>query len=166
MVLVADIDMLSEDFFRLREMGDTPENEINFQFDNVTFVLNVLDKLAHDERFIEIRKRRPQHRILTRIDQKTKEAQKEAAKAQEKYYSDIQKAEEDEKKVVEDKLSELQNRKDVDQMQLLVEVQMMQDDLNRKMEAKLNKIKKEKKDEYNKIESNLNAQKAAVPGTI
>jgi ABC-2 type transport system permease protein len=158
-VLVADIDMLSEDFFRLREMGDTPENEINFQFDNVTFVLNVLDKLAGDERFIEIRKRRAQHRILTRIDQKTKEAQKEAAKAQEKYYNDIQKAEDDEKKAVADKLSELQNRKDVDQMQLLIEVQMLQDDLNRKMEAKLNRIKKEKKEEYNKIESNLNAQK-------
>ena len=58
-VLVADIDMLSDAFFRLREMGESQENDINFQFDNVTFVLNVLDKLAGDERFIDIRKRRP-----------------------------------------------------------------------------------------------------------
>ena len=59
MVLVADIDMLSRDFFRLREQGNVPEAGINFDFDNVTFVLNALDELAGDNRFIDIRKRRP-----------------------------------------------------------------------------------------------------------
>jgi ABC-2 type transport system permease protein len=158
-VLVADIDMLSEEFFRLREMGDSGENDLNFQFDNVTFVLNVLDKLAGDNRFIEIRKRRPQHRILTLIEEKTKAAQKDVAKAYTAYLADIQKAEDDERKVVEDKVRELQERKDQDQMQLLIEVQMMQEDLNRKMEAKLDRIKKEKKQEYDKIETQLNTEK-------
>ena len=41
-------------------------------------------------------------------------------------------------------------------MQMLIEVQMMQKDLNRKMEAKLDRIKKEKKQEYDKIETELN----------
>ena len=45
-VVVADIDMLSQDFFRLREQGDMPEMGINFDFDNVTFVLNVLDDVG------------------------------------------------------------------------------------------------------------------------
>jgi ABC-2 type transport system permease protein len=125
-VLVADIDMLSEDFFRLREIGQAAENDVNYEFDNVTFVLNIMDKLAGDQRFIEIRKRRPQHRILTRIEDETKASQKEAAKAHEKYLSDINKAEEDEKKVILDKVKELQTRKDVDQLQMLIEVQMMQ----------------------------------------
>ena len=48
-VLVADIDMLSDAFFQLREMGESQEIEINFQFDNVAFILNVLDKLAGDD---------------------------------------------------------------------------------------------------------------------
>ncbi len=71
-VVVADIDTLSQDFFRIREQGDTPEMGINFSFDNVTFVLNVLDELAGDQRFIEIRKRRLQHRTLARIEEQTR----------------------------------------------------------------------------------------------
>jgi ABC-2 type transport system permease protein len=110
-VLVADIDMLSDAFFQLREMGESQENEINFQFDNVAFILNVLDKLAGDERFIEIRKRRPHHHTLTRIEKETQAAQDEVAKAHEKYLSDVQKAEDDERKVVEEKMKELQDQK-------------------------------------------------------
>ena len=44
--LVADIDMLTNTFFSLREQGEIEELGISFDFDNVTFVLNVLDKLA------------------------------------------------------------------------------------------------------------------------
>jgi ABC-2 type transport system permease protein len=158
-VLVADIDMLSDAFFQLREMGETQENEINFQFDNVTFILNVLDKLANDERFIDIRKRRPHHHTLTRIEKETQAAQDDVAKAHEKYLNDIQKAEEDERKVVEEKVKELQSQQNNDPMQMLIQVQTIQNDLNRKMEAKLDRIKKEKKQEYDKIETQLNQKK-------
>jgi ABC-2 type transport system permease protein len=158
-VLAADIDMLSDAFFQLREMGEVPENEVNFQFDNVTFILNALDKLAGDQRFIDIRKRRPRHHTLTRIERETQAAQDEAAKAHEKYLNDIQKAEDDERKVVEDKVKELQRQQNMDTMQMLIQVQMMQNDLNRKMEAKLARIKKEKKQEYDKIETDLNRKK-------
>ncbi len=158
-VLVTDIDMLSDAFFQLREMGESQENEINFQFDNVTFILNALDKLAGDERFIEIRKRRPRHHTLTRIEKETQAAQDEVAKAHEKYLNDVQKAEDDERKVVEDKVKELQSQQDADPMQMLIKVQMIQNDLNRKMEAKLDRIKKEKKQEFDKIETDLNTKK-------
>jgi ABC-2 type transport system permease protein len=158
-VLVADIDMLSDAFFQLREMGESQENELNFQFDNVTFILNALDKLAGDQRFIDIRKRRPRHHTLTRIEKETQAAQDEAAKAHEKYLSDVQKAEEDERKVVEEKVKELQSQQNTDTMQLLIQVQMIQNDLNRKMEAKLDRIKKDKKQEYDKIETDLNTKK-------
>ena len=39
-----------------------------FALDNIVFVLNVLDSLSGDERFVEIRKRRPAHRTLTAIE--------------------------------------------------------------------------------------------------
>ncbi len=73
-VLVADIDMLTEEFFRWREQGEVPGLGLHFDFDNVTLVLNALDSLAGDQRFLELRKRRPQHRTLTRIDERTEEA--------------------------------------------------------------------------------------------
>ena len=66
-MLVADAEMVSDIFFRWREQGSIPGQDINFDFDNVTFVLNALDSLAGDDRFLELRKRRPQHRTLERL---------------------------------------------------------------------------------------------------
>ena len=58
-VLVGDIDCLYGAFFRLRARGEDPDEQFDFHFDNVPFVLNVLDTLAGDERFVEIRTRQP-----------------------------------------------------------------------------------------------------------
>jgi ABC-2 type transport system permease protein len=158
-VLVADIDMLSDAFFQLREMGESQENEINFQFDNVAFILNVLDKLAGDERFIEIRKRRPHHHTMTRIEKETQAAQDEAAKAHEDYLNGVQKDEDDARKEMEEQLKDLQNQKDADPMQQLIKLQMKQQELNRKMEVSLEQKKRERKQKYDKIETNLNQEK-------
>ncbi len=70
-IVVADIDVLHREFFRLREEGDIPGAGIRFDFDNVTFVLNVIDRLAGEDRFLELRKRRPKHRTLVRIERVT-----------------------------------------------------------------------------------------------
>ena len=52
-----------------------------WDFDNVTFVLNVLDGLAGDDRFIEIRKRKPVYRTLTAIEEATSDVRADAADA-------------------------------------------------------------------------------------
>ena len=52
-VLVADVEMVGDNFFRWREQGGLPGQDIDFDFDNVTFVLNALDSLAGDDRFLE-----------------------------------------------------------------------------------------------------------------
>jgi ABC-2 type transport system permease protein len=79
-VLVADADLLASLFFdtRARRM---PDNELEITTDNVTFVLNVLDSLANDERFIDIRKRRPIHRPLSAIVASTEQARTDAETA-------------------------------------------------------------------------------------
>jgi ABC-2 type transport system permease protein len=77
---ICDIDMLDSQFVMLRNQPD-PEN--NFRFDNVPFVLNVIDDLAGDKRFLEIRKRKPRHATLKQIqthvtrirDEETKQIQ-------------------------------------------------------------------------------------------
>ena len=93
-VLVADIDMLSPAFFQLREQGDIPELGIRFEFDNVTFVLNALDELAGDNRFIDIRSRRPKYRTLTRIERTDEHIEGRSDRRQrEKFYKDCDKKE-------------------------------------------------------------------------
>ncbi len=54
-VYVADVDLISDWFFVMRNLG-----ELNLHFDNVPFVLNAVDVLAGDRTFLDLRQRRTQ----------------------------------------------------------------------------------------------------------
>jgi ABC-2 type transport system permease protein len=112
-VLVADVDMLSPAFFYVRELGDNSEAGVSFDFDNVTFVLNALDSLADDNRFIQMRKHRPKHRTLSRIEERTEGAKKEATKAREKFYKDCDESVKREEEAISQRIEEVRKRTDI-----------------------------------------------------
>ncbi|MGD9125939.1 MAG: OmpH family outer membrane protein, partial [Planctomycetia bacterium] len=160
LVLVADVDMISPGFFDLRAEGTAPEAGINFEFDNVTFVLNVLDALADDDRFIEIRKRRRYHPILTKINEDTEAARRETAKTQEKlqkqYDKEIAKLNRD----LQKKLSELQRKSQsggtdiqafatqlaIKQQEYQKHRKAVEESLQRKLEQQIDKINRQLED--------------------
>lgn len=74
-IYVADIDLMSTPIFGIRARPDEFQ-DITWQFENVTFLLNVIDELAGEDRFIEIRKRRPRHSTLVAVADQTEDERK------------------------------------------------------------------------------------------
>ncbi|MEQ8789018.1 MAG: Gldg family protein [Pirellulaceae bacterium] len=111
-VYVADIDVLSSPFVNVRARPDAGEGVV-YRFDNITFVLNVLDQLAGEKDFLEIRKRKTKYSTLkvieaaderARADEfaKRKEFNDKFEKARKAAEEARDKASEDLRKVVED----------------------------------------------------------------
>ena len=73
----------------------------------MTFVLNTLDALAGDDRFIEIRKRRPQHRVLSRIEDRMDSAREASIQNRKKYNEEYDQAIGKAQQVLNEKVEEL-----------------------------------------------------------
>jgi ABC-2 type transport system permease protein len=154
-VLVADIDMLTPAFFRIREEGDIPEAGVHFDFDNVTFVLNVLDELAGEKQFLELRKRRPMHRTLTRIEEQTEMAKQEATEARQKFIEEFNKGQQREQAAFDKKIKDLENRKNVDPQQLLIQVAMAREAGQRRLSAEVEGLERKRDTAVGEIETKL-----------
>ena len=79
-IYVADIDVMSPAFLRIRAQPDQT-GEFNWQFENVTFMLNVIDALSGDDDYVEIRKRKTRHHTLSLIENVRQEARAQEQEA-------------------------------------------------------------------------------------
>jgi ABC-2 type transport system permease protein len=87
-IYVGDIDVLSNEFVMMR--NEPNRVAIPFRFDNVPFVCNIIDAVAGDSRFLEIRKRKPKHSTLRSLEKKTADASTAAASAREKKQAELE----------------------------------------------------------------------------
>ncbi len=90
-VYVADIDFMSRTFVDIRNRPPMLE-DINFQFQNITFVLNTIDVLVGETRYPQVRRHIPTYSTLKLVELKADEARKEEAKKRTDYQSDYLKA--------------------------------------------------------------------------
>jgi ABC-2 type transport system permease protein len=105
---VGDIDLMHSEFLRVRAQPNM--SDIDWQFDNVTFVLNVIDQLANDDRFLDIRKRRTRHSTLRLVEEKAAQKREDAEKEIDEFSSEFEEAEKDARQAQEQALAELQKR--------------------------------------------------------
>ncbi|MEX2173914.1 MAG: Gldg family protein [Pirellulaceae bacterium] len=89
-IYVGDIDLLDSQFVELRNL---PNPEFDFRFDNVPFVLNVIDAVAGDERFLRIRTRKPRHSTLRLVEDRAAAARKRESEAAEKFRAQFEREE-------------------------------------------------------------------------
>jgi ABC-2 type transport system permease protein len=160
-VLVADIDMLTEPFFDLRATGPIPDAGINFDFDNVTFILNTLDSLAGDNRFIAIRKRRPQYRTLTRIDALLEDARKATRTARKDQQDAVDKARDKEQKILDDEIDKLRQdmkKRDISDVEIRNRLGMKQKAGQRRLDAKVQELETDRDKKIDEIDTKLKDQ--------
>jgi ABC-2 type transport system permease protein len=164
-VIVSDVDLLSSVFFGLRNRRD---DMFNFDFDNVTLVLNALDWLAGDERFVDIRKRKPRHRTLERIEDAVATAREQAETQRSQYIDAFNTAERDandamQKEVgaFEKRIKELEEQGDANPqaaMQAVQQLAQSQRLAQRKLDTKIEQLRRKRDAEVEAVERNLEGQ--------
>jgi ABC-2 type transport system permease protein len=139
-IAIADLDLISEEFFELRR-----QKVENLELDNVTFVLNCVDILAGDDAFVALRKRRLKHRTLTRIEAQTKQFveqfQNESKDAEDQAREKIDEAQKDLNKEV----ASVRERKDVDDRTKEILLANLEEVANRRLEVQKANIEDKKR---------------------
>ena len=160
-IVIADVDMMGEQFFQLRRQGVE-----NLNFDNVAFLLNAVDQLAGDDSFIALRKRRRKHRTL------------EAVEARTKVYEDNRlKDTQDAESVAEDRLKEaqarldssveeLRKRTDLDEQTKRIMISNQQNVENRRLQVARANIEDEKQRQIENARSDMEASIRTIQNTI
>lgn len=162
-VLVTDIDMLHSEFFQLRpNLARDPDQEFSMSTDNVTFVLNVLDELAGDDRFVEIRKRRPRHRTLQTIENTTKDARLEAENERRKYGEEFDEALKSEQKQLDEAVEKIRQSTKLSPLEKKQQEVYAQRTGQARLAATKSKLEKERDQKLAGIERNLNIQISRV----
>jgi ABC-2 type transport system permease protein len=154
-VVVADIDCLARDFFFIREIGKGEEGQTQFEFDNVTFVLNALDVLAGDNRFLQIRKRRRVHRTLDNLESLTEAARAEAAKRREASTKQMEAERAKAQNAFGERIAEIQENQELDPRTKQIQMQMARQNGQRALDVTLAQLQRERDEKLEVIEREL-----------
>jgi ABC-2 type transport system permease protein len=123
--------------------------------------MNVLDYLAGDERFIDIRKRRPQHRTLERIDQVTEGARKAAADERKKEEEKFDKVIDEEQKNLDKRIKDLEEKlkkEEINTIDVAQRVAISLKEGQQRIEAEKERMKRDRDKKINEVETDLSIQ--------
>jgi ABC-2 type transport system permease protein len=185
-VYVSDVDCMTRTFVDIRNRPPMLE-EINFQFQNITFVLNAIDVLAGEEKYPQVRRHVPTFSTLKLVEaQADKARQEEAAKRSEfsrNFTEAIAKAEEENAKAereFKDKLDKLTQDGSIDPSQfqrieslrqeMAIRAQntakrfkVEKDKLQRERDTGIRNARREADDAIRKIQTNYKLRAIFIP---
>ncbi len=155
-VYVSDLDCMSSVFVDIRKNPSQLE-EIRFQFQNITFVLNVVDVLSGETKYPAIRRHVPTYSTLKLVEAQAEEARKEEALERsgvvDKFNEKVAEAEEASSKAerqFKEAVDKLQSEGAIDAskqqelLQRMTEYQMKQAQLGKKLEVEREKLQRER----------------------
>ena len=138
-VVVADLDFISEQFFQIREVAPP-----NLNFDNVTFFLNAMDSLLEDDSFITLRSRRARHRTLEAVEAQTAEFIEQRTLDQQRAEEEAAQALTDAQNRLNERVAEVQDRSDIDAQAKQIMARTLEEVENRRLSVQSANIETEK----------------------
>ena len=172
-VYVCDIDLMISTFLRIRARPGEDE-EISWKFENVTFLLNIIDVLGGQMDYIGIRKRKPYHGTLKMVEARTQGAQEDVFKKrvefQEEFDSELKKAESDNKKEVEKFEKKLKDMEEKQRQEGQAGIRLsdlkkaagdlaeQQEKLNRQLTVKKEKFQRQRDEKIERIQKNVDRE--------
>jgi len=160
-VIVSDIDVLYSAFFALRSRGNEPDAEVNLQLDNVSFVLNVLDVLAGDSRFVEIRGRRPEYRTLSRFEALTSQLKDSTDEARTKFVGEFDQGQKEEQEAFERRISEIEKdaqEQNLNPNEILRMVALARNVGQRRLDATITRLEQKRDQQIRQAETEFSTQ--------
>ncbi len=170
-VYVADIDLMIPAFLRIRARPDEQE-DIRWEFENVTFLLNAIDVLASDTNYVAIRKRKPRYTTLKVVESRVEDARdREYGKRvefQAKYDKAVQEAEAENesalqsfRSIVTDLQKQKSEGKEINQAELREKVQRLEEQqrvLERRLGIKKQRFERERERDIKRIQRDVDLE--------
>ena len=161
LVVIADLDFISEQFFQIREVAPG-----NLNFDNVTFFLNAMDSLLEDDSFIGLRSRRARHRTLEQVEARTAEFIEQRTIDEQQAEAEAEQALTDAQNRLNERVAEVQNRTDIDAQAKQIMARNLEEVENRRLSVLSTNIETEKETKIRASLERMETQIRRIQSTI
>lgn len=160
-IMVADLDFISSQFFEIRKRGIE-----GLLFDNVTFILNCIDMLAGDDSFIALRNRRVTHRTLETVENKAREYVERRAEEEHQAVLGAQRALMEAQGRLDRRVREVRARTDLDEQTKEIMARNIQEVESRRFEAAKTTIDADRDAKLQRSKENTESQIRSIQNGI
>lgn len=161
LVVVADVDFASQQFFDIRRLGAA-----GLRFDNVTFFLNLMDVLVGDESFIALRSKRVRYRTLETVESRTLAYTEQRVRDEDAAEEEAQAALDQARRRLTARVDEVRQRTDLDEQTRRIMVRNLEEVENRRFETLQTNIEAEKEARIQESKEMMESQIRLIQNTI
>ena len=160
-IVIADADLIGEQFFELRKRGVE-----NLNFDNITFVLNAVDSLAGDKAFIALRKRRPRHRTLEALEARTRSFEQKRVEETQAAQGNAEKQLQEAQTRLDLAVRQIDARQDLDDQAKQIMITSVQQTETRRLTVARANVDDERQRQIENARANMEASVRGIQNTI